>query len=110
MSDLLRVTVANGKYTVVLPEGGGLHALRYGEAWRNCMGDGLILALAQEVEALRAKNVKLTEALQWMVDNDDTNTGDVPLGDIGGRTWNEVNAYWIDGLNRARSALGMEEV
>jgi hypothetical protein len=50
----LRVTVYDGKYTVVQSANGGLHALRYGEPWRDCVGDGLILALAQAVEALRA--------------------------------------------------------
>ena len=23
----------------------------------------------------------------------------------GGRSWNEINAYWIEGLNAARAAL-----
>jgi len=31
--------------------------------------------------------------------------GDEPIEYIGGRTWNEVNAYYIDGLNRALAAL-----
>lgn len=52
-TDTLRVTVGDGKYTVVLPKDGRLHALRYGEQWRDCVGDGLVLALALEVEALR---------------------------------------------------------
>src|SRR5690348_11491847 len=45
---------------------------------------------------------ELLEALIWMVDNDETNEGDTPMPDQGGATWNEINAYWIDGLNRAR--------
>ena len=53
MSDTLRVTVADGKYTVVQGETGGLKALRYNEEWRDCCGDGLIHALASEVERLR---------------------------------------------------------
>ena len=53
MGDQLRVTVANGKYTVVLPEKGGLYALRYGEKWRDCCGDGLILSLALRIEELQ---------------------------------------------------------
>lgn len=48
--DVLSVTVCNGKYTVILPANGGLKALRYGEEWRDLCGDGLILALAQEIE------------------------------------------------------------
>jgi hypothetical protein len=61
---------------------------------------------AYEIERLRAERDRLREALQWMVDNDDTNTGDEPLYDHGGLSWNEINAYWIAGLNRARAALG----
>lgn len=49
----------------------------------------------------------LVEALEWFIDNDDTNEGDTPLPGHGGRTWNEINAYWIDGLNRARAALAL---
>jgi len=49
----LKVTVCDGKYTVILPKDGGLKALRYGEEWRDCCGDGLILALAQEIDTLR---------------------------------------------------------
>lgn len=49
----LNVTVYDGKYTVIQDERGGLRALRYGEEWLDCTGNGLILALAQEVEMLR---------------------------------------------------------
>lgn len=48
----LSITVYDGKYTVIHDER-GLRALRYGEEWRDCTGDGLILALAQEIETLR---------------------------------------------------------
>ena len=60
---------------------------------------------AREIERLRTENAALREALQWFVVNDDTNEGDEPMPEYGGRTWNEINAYWIDGLNRARAAL-----
>lgn len=49
----LNVTVADGKYTVRAKNGEGLHALRYGEPWRDLVGDGLVLALAQEINELR---------------------------------------------------------
>ena len=48
---------------------------------------------------------QLYAALVWMVENDDTNEGDVPMEHLGGETWNEYNAYWIEGLNKAREAL-----
>jgi hypothetical protein len=56
----LNVTVYDGKYTVIQDERGGLRALRYREAWRDCTGDGLILALAQEVEELRSNIAKIS--------------------------------------------------
>jgi len=55
LSDELRVTTCDGKYTVVLPANGKLHALRYGQPWRDCIGDGLILSLAQEIETLNGR-------------------------------------------------------
>ncbi len=51
----LCVSVYDGKYTVIQNASGAVRALRYGEEWRDCCGDGLILALAQEVEELREK-------------------------------------------------------
>jgi len=53
LPDLYRVTVADGKYTFVLPATGGLKCLRYGEEWRSLVGDGAVLALVQEVDNLR---------------------------------------------------------
>lgn len=55
--DILRVDCYDGKYTVIQESDGGLHALRYGEHWRNCVGDGLILALAQDLDDARSKLV-----------------------------------------------------
>ena len=61
---------------------------------------------AAEIERLRTENAALRAALQWMVDNDETNEGDEPMPEYGGQTWNGINAYYIAGLNRARDALG----
>ncbi|MCK5610392.1 hypothetical protein KAR91_51440 [Candidatus Pacearchaeota archaeon] len=58
--DVLSVTMYDGKYTVILPTDGGLKALRHGEEWRDLCGDGLVLALAQEVDELRQTNEALT--------------------------------------------------
>ena len=54
----------NGKYTVVFPPNGGLHALRHGEAWRDLTGDGMVLAMLQEVQRLRAI---VNEVHNWIV-------------------------------------------
>ncbi len=52
---MTEITLENGKYTVVneLSEGGGLHALRHGEKWRDLAGDGLVLTMFHEIEYLR---------------------------------------------------------
>ncbi len=55
MNDMLRVEVADGKYTVVQDKKGRLTCLRYNEPWRDCVGDNLIHALAAEVQELRDK-------------------------------------------------------
>jgi hypothetical protein len=46
------ITVADGKYTVEHEDGAGICALRYGEEWRDLVGDGLVLALVQRIEEL----------------------------------------------------------
>lgn len=51
----LNVTVGDGKYTVIQDATGRMSALRYGEMWRDCCGDGLIYTLAAEVQNLRDK-------------------------------------------------------
>jgi photosystem II stability/assembly factor-like uncharacterized protein len=54
------ITVADGKYTVSHDNGANLKALRYGEEWRDLVGDGLVLALVQEIERLQEeKHMKL---------------------------------------------------
>ena len=60
----------------------------------------------EQIEAQAAEIEKLREIIQWFLDNDDTNEGDEPMPEHGGYSWDEINAYWIEGLNRARAALG----
>ena len=57
------VTVADGKYRVIMGPTTTLQALRYGQEWRKLDGDGLVLALAQEIEALQAKVMELENTL-----------------------------------------------
>ena len=52
LSELLCITVYDGKYTVKQYSNGRVEVLRYGEKWRDCTGDGLILALAQRIYEL----------------------------------------------------------
>ena len=52
MTDLLRVVV-DEKYTVIQSADGRTRAQRYDKEWRQCTGDGLILAMAYKIEELR---------------------------------------------------------
>ena len=54
---VLNVSVADGKYRVIATEDGKLRSLRHGEKWArsDLTGDGLVLALAQEIRSLREK-------------------------------------------------------
>lgn len=47
----------NGKYTVVMPDVGGLYALRNGKPWRkeDLIGDNLVWCLASELHKAREK-------------------------------------------------------
>jgi hypothetical protein len=51
---MTHITTRDGKYAVIHENGANLRAERYGEPWRDLNGDGLVLALAQEIERLRA--------------------------------------------------------
>jgi hypothetical protein len=77
------------------------------EFWRNAAAesDGVAQVLAAENMRLRGALQEFREALKWFVDNDDTNQGDTPLPEYGGKSWNEINAHWIAGLNRAHALL-----
>lgn len=48
---------------------------------------------------------RLIEALEWYIENDDTNEGDTPLCDHNGLTWNEINREWLEGKQRAIAAI-----
>lgn len=48
---------------------------------------------------------RMAKALQWFIDEDETNRGDIPMPEYGGRTWNELNEYWIKGADNAIALL-----
>lgn len=60
-TDLLRVETLDKKYAVILTASGHLYAERYGQPWRECVGDTLILTLAQDCETLSERNRTLAE-------------------------------------------------
>jgi hypothetical protein len=59
MTERLRVTTSDGKYTVIQEEAGSMRFLRHGEPWpaadRDFAHVGLILTLAQDLEEARKK-------------------------------------------------------
>jgi len=63
-----RVTVANGKYTLIFDPRGGLRCLRHGEEWRDLVGDGMVLALMQEVQELR-KEPEYVKNIRWRIES-----------------------------------------
>lgn len=52
--DMLRVTLDNGKYTIVQDASGRTMVLRHGDEWRDVTGDNVILAAGYEIDRLRA--------------------------------------------------------
>ncbi len=49
---MLKIELDDGKYTYIRHDDGRQEALRYGEPWRDLVGDNLIGALASEIESL----------------------------------------------------------
>lgn len=47
-----------------MPDDGGLHALRYGEEWRDLTGDKLVFNLAYELNEEREKNAQAKKLIE----------------------------------------------
>ncbi len=60
----LRIKLAGGKYELVVPDGGGMHALRHGEAWRDLTGDNLIFELAWEITGRATQLARIAEIIE----------------------------------------------
>lgn len=66
-----RIEIGDGEYTLVTeskPNEFIFKALRYGEEWRDLVGDGLVLAMFYEIEDLR-KRVEELEKTNGMDKN-----------------------------------------
>ena len=50
-----KIEVCGGKYTIIFYPDGKMEALRYGEAWRDLTGDGMVLAMMHEIQDLKEK-------------------------------------------------------
>lgn len=70
--DMLRIDVADGKYTLVQDSEGRQFALRHGTPWRQLTGDGLTLALGYELEAARRQRDYLLEQFRLLQETDFT--------------------------------------
>lgn len=55
------------KYRVIQHMDGKLEATRYGEKWRDCVGDNLILSLAQQLETERELSGVTTELYKRLI-------------------------------------------
>lgn len=104
--DVTSVTVYDGKYTVEWGNGVPLRALRYGEPWRDCTGDGLILALAQEIDELRSRPHLIQKKdfvsaaglhLKWKIECDALTDDD----------WDGIAAASIDALPKFGRLFGV---
>lgn len=65
MSEMLRVGVLGGAFTVIQESDGRLHALWYGKPWRDLTGDNLVLGLASNLERERDRLTN-TEILMFV--------------------------------------------
>lgn len=63
-SPFFDVSVADGKYRIVMSAKGKLYALRYEESWRSLTGDKLVFALARELEDARKKIKELEQQIE----------------------------------------------
>lgn len=73
--------VYDGKYRFVF-DAKGSRAYRYGEPWRDCTGDGFVLALAQDLQEARHQRDELRKALE-AVAHDMHQIGRVTAGTLG---------------------------
>lgn len=55
-----QLTLDGGKYAIKHDHGTNLRAERYGEAWRDLSGDGLVLSMTYRIEELEASLAKAT--------------------------------------------------
>lgn len=114
MTDLISVTVSDGKYTIQQTEPGKWECLRYGEAWP-AYADGpgnLEVALAMEIADLRMKlgywqrgtdiiNKRLAECVKA-----DTNDAPIPL--VGGEA-KQWHSYRGEAYRDALEMMGVPE-
>jgi hypothetical protein len=64
-------------------------------------GFGVMEKAADRIEALTEQLAMAVKHIEWFISEDETNRGDDPMPEHRGRTWDEINAYWIEHLDSA---------
>lgn len=64
MSDMINVTICDGKYTIIQDATGRTKVLRYGQEWRQVTGDNVILGSAHEISNLRNSVARLIREVE----------------------------------------------
>jgi len=115
MSDMIRVSICDGKYTIVQDATGRTSVLRNGEAWRDAVGDGVILGAAYEIEELRERVEELERASAVALDawrrvaaNIRNELGARGVAGRGGNQWREVLTGCVSG-GGVEEAIGVLE-
>lgn len=62
MSDMVKVSICDGKYTIIQDASGRTSVLRHGEEWRDSTGDNVILGAAYEIQKLQERIKQLEDA------------------------------------------------
>lgn len=63
MSDMIKVSICDGKYTIIQDASGRTNVLRYGESWRDVTGDNVVLGAAYEIDKLQSRIKRLEKDL-----------------------------------------------
>ena len=64
----MKIELEDGKYTLLQNDDGtGLRALRYGEEWRDLLGDNLVAALGHQIQDLTEDAVKQDDLIQKLL-------------------------------------------
>ncbi len=71
MSDALRMTICDGKYTIIQDSNWKTRILRYGEEWRDVTGDHVIGGLALELQEARDRIKRMESFINRFLDPED---------------------------------------
>jgi ubiquinone biosynthesis protein UbiJ len=70
---MIRHNVGDNKYTIVFYDDGSIKAFRHGEHWRDLTGDGMVLAMLQEIDDLKEQVSHLNSLVNILKTREDYN-------------------------------------